>query len=83
MTLDLGTEDGQRLFLDLVCEADIVAENFASHIIGNLNLDYDTLRGVKPDLIMLAMPAYGRSGPYSPYGGIGGTAEPMSGISML
>ncbi len=83
LTLDLGTEEGRGLFLDLVRDADVVAENFASRVMGNFNLDYDVLRAVKPDLIMLAMPAYGRSGPYSPHGGIGGTAEPMSGISML
>jgi crotonobetainyl-CoA:carnitine CoA-transferase CaiB-like acyl-CoA transferase len=83
LTLDLGTDDGKRLFLDLVRDADIVAENFASRVMGNFGLDYDALRAVKPDLIMLAMPAYGRSGPYAPHGGIGGTAEPMSGISSL
>ena len=83
LTLDLSTEAGQRVFLELVREADVVAENFASRVMGNFGLDYPALRDVKPDIIMLAMPAYGRSGPYSPYGGIGGTAEPMSGISSL
>ncbi len=83
LTLDLSTEDGQNVFLELVREADIVAENFASRVMGNFNLDYPSLRQVKPDIIMLAMPAYGRVGPYSQYGGIGGTAEPMSGISSL
>ena len=83
LTLDLGSEDGRRLFLELVRQADVVAENFASRVMGNFNLDYDALQQVKPDVIMIAMPAYGRSGPYAPYGGIGGTAEPMSGISML
>ncbi|ETX06632.1 MAG: hypothetical protein ETSY2_15955 [Candidatus Entotheonella gemina] len=83
LTLDLSTADGQHLFRELVRDADVVAENFASRVMGNFNLDYDNLRQVKRDLIMIAMPAYGRSGPYSPHGGIGGTAEPMSGISML
>lgn len=83
IALDLGTEDGQHLFRELVRDADVVAENFASRVMGYFNLDYDDLRQVKPDLIMIAMPAYGRSGPYSPHGGIGETAEPMSGISML
>lgn len=83
LTLDLGTADGKRLFLDLVRDADVVAENFSSRVMTNFGLDYAVLRQVKPDLIMLAMSAYGRTGPYAPYGGIGGTAEPMSGISSL
>jgi crotonobetainyl-CoA:carnitine CoA-transferase CaiB-like acyl-CoA transferase len=83
LTLDLSTEEGQHLFRELVRDADVVAENFASRVMGNFHLDYDALLPIKPDLIMIAMPAYGRSGPYAAHGGIGGTAEPMSGISML
>lgn len=83
LTLDLGSADGKRLFLDLVRDADIVAENFASRVMGNFGLDYPALQQVKPNLIMLSMPAYGCTGPYSPYAGIGGTTEPMSGIAAL
>ena len=83
LTLDLATPEGKRLFLQLVQEADIVAENFASRVMKNLGLDYPALRAIKPGLIMISIPAYGSSGPYAPYAGIGGTVEPMSGIAAL
>jgi crotonobetainyl-CoA:carnitine CoA-transferase CaiB-like acyl-CoA transferase len=83
LILDLGQAEGKRLFLELARQADVVAENFSARVMQNFGLDYPVLQGVKPDLIMLSMPAYGCTGPYSSYGGIGGTAEPMSGISML
>ena len=69
------------LILDLG-QADVVVENFAARVMQNFGLHYPVLQGVKPDLIMLSMSAYGCTGPYSSYGGIGGTAKPMSGISM-
>jgi crotonobetainyl-CoA:carnitine CoA-transferase CaiB-like acyl-CoA transferase len=68
ITLDLGTSEGQELFLALVREADVVAENFSSRVMKNFGLDYA---------------AYGHTGPYAAYGGIGGTAEPMSGLASL
>jgi crotonobetainyl-CoA:carnitine CoA-transferase CaiB-like acyl-CoA transferase len=83
LTLDLNSADGKRLFLELVREADVVAENFSARVMKNFGLDYPALQQVRADIIMLSMPAYGCTGPYSSYGGIGGTAEPMSGISSL
>jgi crotonobetainyl-CoA:carnitine CoA-transferase CaiB-like acyl-CoA transferase len=83
ITLDLGTSEGKDLFLALVREADVVAENFSSRVMRNFGLDYAALCTVKPDIIMLSMPAYGHTGPNAAYGGIGGTAEPMSGLASL
>ena len=83
MTLDLTTEEGKGLFLELVAIADVVAENFATRVMGNFGLEYDELRRVNPSIIMLRMPAFGCEGPYAYYPGNGGTTEPMSGISSL
>lgn len=83
ITLDLADARGRELFLGLVREADVVAENFTPRVLGNLGLGYERLREVRPELILLSMPAYGLSGPYSAYPGIGGTVEPMSGNCWL
>lgn len=83
ITLNLGTDDGRRLFLDLVRRSDVVAENFTPRVLGNFGLGYGSLRRVKPDIILLSMPAFGLTGPYSDYPGIGGTVDPMSGNSSL
>ncbi len=83
ITLDLSDKDARSAFLDLVSISDIVAENFSARVLPNLGLDYPVLREVNPSIILLRLPAYGSSGPYSTYMGNGGTIEPMSGISSL
>ena len=83
LTLDLQTEQGIELFRRLVPYADIVAENFSPRVMGNLGIDYEALRAIKPDLIMCSLSAYGGDGPWRNVPGIGGTIEPTSGMSSL
>lgn len=83
ITLDLNSEEGMTSLLDLISSCDIFAENFSARVIPNFGLEFDKVRKINPSLIMLRMPSYGCSGPYSTYMGNGGTTEPMSGISSL
>ncbi|MGE0540186.1 MAG: CaiB/BaiF CoA transferase family protein [Dehalococcoidia bacterium] len=83
MTLDLSQPEGLAIFKDLVPFADVVAENFTPRVMGNLGLDYESLARIRPDVILLSMSAYGATGPYANTPGIGGTIEPMAGMSAL
>lgn len=83
ITLDLGRERGRDLFRRLVPHADIIAENFSPRVMGNLGFGYADLCRLKPDIILGSLSAYGASGPYANVPGIGGTLEPMSGMSSL
>ena len=83
ITLDLNDDDARSALFELVSISDIVAENFSARVLPNLGLEYPVLRGVNPTVVLLRMPAYGSTGPYSTYMGNGGTIEPMSGISSL
>ena len=83
ITLDLNDVAARSAFFELVSISDIVAENFSARVLPNLGLEYPVLREVNPTVVLLRMPAYGSSGPYSTYMGNGGTIEPMSGISSL
>ncbi|HLZ70258.1 MAG TPA: CoA transferase [Dehalococcoidia bacterium] len=83
LTLDLSRPEGIETFRRLVPTADIVAENFTPRVLGNLGIDYAALTKLRPDLILLSMSAYGATGPYAHIPGIGGTIEPMSGMSSL
>ena len=64
VTLDLKTGKGRELALKLVAEADIVVENFAPRVMERLGLDYDTLSGINPALVMTSISNYGQTGPY-------------------
>jgi crotonobetainyl-CoA:carnitine CoA-transferase CaiB-like acyl-CoA transferase len=71
------------VYLRLVEHADVVAENFSPRVMGNLGLDYETLRRINPRVIVASLSAYGHDGPWANIPGIGGTIEPTSGMSAL
>lgn len=83
LTLNLKSDEGKEIFRSLVAEADIVAENFSAGAMARLGLDYAELRAIKPDLIMLSMPALGRTGPESGYIAHGPTIEELAGTTFL
>jgi crotonobetainyl-CoA:carnitine CoA-transferase CaiB-like acyl-CoA transferase len=83
LTLNLADPRGIDVFKRLLPFADVVAENFSPRVMGNFGLDYASLTKIKPDAILISLSAYGASGPYSNIPGIGGTIEPMSGMSSL
>ena len=83
ITVDLSEPEGVQLFRDLIVHADFVAENFSPRVMGNLGIDYDSLKQLKPDIVLASLSAYGAIGPWAHVPGIGGTIEPSSGMSSL
>lgn len=63
IALDLETEDGQRVFHDLLGNADVLVENHVPETMRRLGLDEASLRTRHPHLIHCAMTGYGRGGP--------------------
>ncbi|MBK7978041.1 MAG: CoA transferase [Deltaproteobacteria bacterium] len=63
VTLNLKKPEARRLALDLVATCDVVIENFGPGVMNELELGYDALRRVRPDLVMFSMPAAGLTGP--------------------
>jgi len=83
VTLDLTQPDGVDLLKRLVAGADAVIENYSSEVLSKLGLDYAVLRGVKPDLVMLSMPAFGSNNAWSACRGYGSTLEQASGLPTI
>jgi benzylsuccinate CoA-transferase BbsF subunit len=69
--------------LDLVRWADVVCESFTPGIMKKLGLDYETLRQVKPDVIMLSTCLMGQTGPLAGFAGYGNLAAAMTGFYDL
>lgn len=83
LTLNLLHPPEKAIFEDLVTLADIVLENFRPGVMDRLGLGYARLQQLKPDIILVSMSAFGRTGPEASYGGYGGTIEAISGIQSL
>ncbi len=65
MNINLREPRGIEIVKKLVERADIVLETFGPGVIGRLGLDYEELKKVKPDIVMLSMSMFGQYGPYS------------------
>ncbi len=83
ITLDLHLPEQVAAFKDLVRGADLVLENSRPGVMERFGLGDEVLRGLKPDLIMVSMSAYGSTGPESRYAGYGGAIEALSGVQSL
>ncbi|MFC2003831.1 CaiB/BaiF CoA transferase family protein [Chloroflexota bacterium] len=83
ITLDLSHPEGRELALRLVTISDVVVENFTPRVMANWNLDYDNLKKVSPNLIMLSMSGMGQTGPWQDFAAFGFTIQALSGITHL
>jgi crotonobetainyl-CoA:carnitine CoA-transferase CaiB-like acyl-CoA transferase len=83
VVLDLVQAEGRALLLELVRTADVFVENFAPRVLPNLGLDYPTLRAVRPDLILVRMPAFPTDGRLRDRIAYGPGVDAMSGLSHL
>jgi len=84
VTLNLKHPSAVELVKRLVVEwADAVAENYAPRAMKGFGLDYDTLAGVKPDLVMISACLNGQTGPHKDYPGFGGQGAALSGYNWL
>ena len=62
-TLDLKTPEGQSRARDIISVCDVVVENFATGVMERFGLGYDQVRRVRPDVVMLSVSGFGRTGP--------------------
>ncbi len=63
--IDLKTEEGHAIFLELVATADVVIQNWRPGAAERLRIGEADLRKVKPDLIYGSVTGYGDDGPYA------------------
>ena len=70
-TVDPANETGRKVLLDLVEWADVVTESFSPKAMAGWGLDYDSLRKVNPNIIMLSSCLMGQTGPRAKVAGYG------------
>ncbi len=83
ITLDLGRPSARRVAIDLVRWAGVCAESFSPGTMRKWELDYESLRRVRPDLIMLSSSLMGQDGPMADYAGWGYMGAAMAGFHLL
>lgn len=83
LTLDLKTDRGRELFLELVPKFDIVVENFTLGTMERLGVGYDTLKEIHPQLIYCTVKGFGTTGPWAPTKSFDMVAQAAGGAMAL
>ena len=83
MLLDLSTAEGREVLDDLVAWADVLIESFSPRGRRSLGLDFDRLRTINPELIMLSTCLFGQDGPLGAYAGYGTAGGAIAGFYHL
>jgi formyl-CoA transferase len=83
VTLDLSTDPGREVALDLAADADLVVENFRPGTMERWGLGYEDLRAVNEGVVMVRISGFGQTGPKSRDPGFGSIAEGLSGFAHV
>jgi crotonobetainyl-CoA:carnitine CoA-transferase CaiB-like acyl-CoA transferase len=83
MTLDPSSPDGREIVRKLVATADVVVANLPPEVLRALALDLESLRRVKPDIILTTVTAFGAGGTWSHKHGFDGIGQVMSGAAYM
>ena len=83
VVIDLRTEEGRELVLELAAASDIVLENFRPGTLEKWGLGPDVLNAANPELILTRISAFGQTGPMAARPGFAAVAEAFGGFREL
>lgn len=62
--LDVKPDEGRKILLDLVRDADVMVANMRPGVDDRLGIDYEDMKKINPDLIYVSISGFGQTGPY-------------------
>lgn len=83
ITLNLRSEQGHDICMDLVNKVDVVVENFSPGTMDRLGLGSQELCKLNPELVYASMSAFGHTGPRRAEAGYDPVAQAMGGLITL
>ena len=83
MTLNLKTDQGRAIFMQLAKDADVVVENYRSDVKFRLGVDYESVAKVNPRIVYGSIAGFGQSGPDAKRPGVDQIAQGMGGLMSI
>jgi crotonobetainyl-CoA:carnitine CoA-transferase CaiB-like acyl-CoA transferase len=83
LTLDPAHGKSAEIKRRLIASADVVVANLPINVLQRIGLDYDSLKAIKPDIILTMVSAFGATGPYANRVGFDSVVQAMSGAMSL
>jgi benzylsuccinate CoA-transferase BbsF subunit len=83
VTIDLTTERGHELGIELVQWADIFVTNMTNRAVGQIGLTWETVSAANPGIIGLYQPMQGLTGPHAEFIGFGAVLSTVCGVNGM
>jgi crotonobetainyl-CoA:carnitine CoA-transferase CaiB-like acyl-CoA transferase len=83
IAINLSEERGRELMCSLLRITDVVTENFSGRVLKNWGFDYEGLRKIRQDIILLDMQGLGQTGPWSEFISYGSNLHSYSSLTSV
>ena len=83
IALDLKSEEGRAIALDIAKNCDILIENFSPGTMAKLGLSYEDVKKVNPEIVYASLSGFGQDGPYRSKPAYDGVVSTMAGMVSL
>src|SRR5918999_2537165 len=82
-TLDLRTDEGREIMLQLAAKADVLIENFRPGVMDKRGLGYEGIKALNPRIVYCSISGFGQTGPYRDMPGYDTIGQARSGLLSL
>ncbi len=83
ITLNIRSEEGMRLFKEMLPSFDVLVESFVPGTMEKWGLDWETLHSLHPGVVWLRISGWGQSGPGAQRPGFGTLVEAATGLAAM
>ncbi len=83
VTIDIASDAGRGLILDLATKSDVLVENFKVGGLAARGLGYEDIRAVRPDIVYVSITGFGQTGPMAEQPGYDYLAQALSGMMSI
>jgi crotonobetainyl-CoA:carnitine CoA-transferase CaiB-like acyl-CoA transferase len=83
VVINLKTEDGLKVFYDLVARSDVVIDNFRPGVLERLKIDYATLSAINPRIVQCSVTGFGEAGEYRNFPAVDIIIQAISGYMAV
>jgi crotonobetainyl-CoA:carnitine CoA-transferase CaiB-like acyl-CoA transferase len=83
VAIDLASEAGRRIVLELAAVSDVVLENYKVGALRKYGLDFDSLAAINPRLVYCSITGFGQTGPWSHRAGYDFIIQGLGGMMSI
>lgn len=83
ITLNLKSQKGKEILMQLAKECDVMIENFLPGTVDRLGIDYESIKKVNPEIIYCSISGFGQDGPYRSFPAYDVLMQGMGGLMAI